>query len=1134
MKKLYLLLIALPIYIQLQAQQTGDTIVTKVLNYQSNTRDTIAHFPNNNLSYERVVMRYAMRCKDGLVSPPIAGQTNRGCGEWDYSCNTYITDSTKADSIRASFARYTIYPDTNSSGLYSKIPTWQATPQLQKFVNLVSITSEDTAIIGNGNILDSSIVSNGTNGGKIIFILDSSEMATAGLLAGDIDGLNIENQGPNSNLKGLKVRIKATSKENFNLFDSTDFAGSQEVYFHDYNFLNGDNRIQFHSPFNWDGISNIMIELSYKSGPSNQALQLDFQATTEGQLISSNNDIAFNFFPNNYVEADNYYGISGTNERTVEAWIKTDVPGKEIVSWGTNRGGEKFSFRLDGGGQLRLEVNDGFIIGQTRIDDGKWHHVALTFKGSNMYNVRLYVDGVWDRFSSIDSRTINTGSALAVQISKGFHNRYWEGKIDDIRIWSKALSASTLKDWRYKKLDSTHVNYNDLELHYTLNSESDVISDESINGYNAKFKQTASFRSLVSEEHFKNFTIHKKKPNISLYQGTYVQTTSNDTIIDTVYSSPFNVLERTLHSRAGTLKSDSISSQNQLLWPQNNQSYDFQGNLISSSSSIDTIRLRDSTIAYFQRNASNIEIMSFVTPYGINLDLGIDGEAWYFDVTDFLPLLKGDRRLFLSRGGQWQEEMDIQFYFIVGTPPRNVLDISQIWRVDQRSFGQINSEAYYENVSYPIDTSASAYKIRSVVTGHGQQGEFIPRTHYININGGPKEFNWQAWKECAENPVYPQGGTWIYDRAGWCPGMPTDVQEFDITNLIGSANTVDIDYGINTATGDSRYIVSNQLVSYGPINHALDARLKSIIKPNADIEYGRYNPICDGAEIVLQNTGSTQITSAVIEYWVNGSAKDSFSWNDTLDFLEEAKIQLPTSSQLWTAARNNQNTFHAKIISVNGQSDNYANNDSIQSTFNLTDLIPNNFYIQFRTNSAASESRYDVRNDTGGVVFRRNNMSNNTTYRDTLNLGTGCYTFNVYDSDDDGLSFFANFDGSGSVQIKEVGGPFNQTFNPDFGDGIQYNFSVGSAVGLSEQTEKPNISIYPNPANHTLTFETTGLNNANWEIRNAQGKLISSGILNAQYHSKQFIPLGGYSNGIYILSVRNKEQNFSRRFSVIH
>ncbi|RLD48742.1 MAG: hypothetical protein DRI88_02415 [Bacteroidetes bacterium] len=48
-------------------------------------------------TYHKILMAYNMCCKDGLVSVP--GNTNLGCGEWDYSCNTYITDSAKVNSV---------------------------------------------------------------------------------------------------------------------------------------------------------------------------------------------------------------------------------------------------------------------------------------------------------------------------------------------------------------------------------------------------------------------------------------------------------------------------------------------------------------------------------------------------------------------------------------------------------------------------------------------------------------------------------------------------------------------------------------------------------------------------------------------------------------------------------------------------------------------------------------------------------------------------------------------------------------------------------------------------------------------------------------------------------------------------
>ena len=53
------------------------------------------------------------------------------------------------------------------------------------------------------------------------------------------------------------------------------------------------------------------------------------------------------------------------------------------------------------------------------------------------------------------------------------------------------------------------------------------------------------------------------------------------------------------------------------------------------------------------------QIMSFVTPYGAYLDLGVDGKTWYFDVTDYSPILKGSKNMTMSGGGQWQEDMNI-------------------------------------------------------------------------------------------------------------------------------------------------------------------------------------------------------------------------------------------------------------------------------------------------------------------------------------------------------------------------------------------------------------------------------------------------------------------------------------------
>ena len=116
MKKLFYFLIALLLYAQGIAQNPGDTIIVQTFDYSmtygsgpwsGGDRDTIAHFPNDpNLTFEKIILSYNMRCKDNVVNTN--GQSNSiGCGAWDYSCHTYIHDSTRIDKIKATMSEGT-------------------------------------------------------------------------------------------------------------------------------------------------------------------------------------------------------------------------------------------------------------------------------------------------------------------------------------------------------------------------------------------------------------------------------------------------------------------------------------------------------------------------------------------------------------------------------------------------------------------------------------------------------------------------------------------------------------------------------------------------------------------------------------------------------------------------------------------------------------------------------------------------------------------------------------------------------------------------------------------------------------------------------------------------------------------
>ncbi|MEZ4985339.1 MAG: hypothetical protein R2795_09935 [Saprospiraceae bacterium] len=66
------------------------------MRWQDDVRSGYFTFPaNEGQTYEKILMRYNMRCHDAAI-----GSGNVGCREWDYSCNTFITDPTRVDSAR--------------------------------------------------------------------------------------------------------------------------------------------------------------------------------------------------------------------------------------------------------------------------------------------------------------------------------------------------------------------------------------------------------------------------------------------------------------------------------------------------------------------------------------------------------------------------------------------------------------------------------------------------------------------------------------------------------------------------------------------------------------------------------------------------------------------------------------------------------------------------------------------------------------------------------------------------------------------------------------------------------------------------------------------------------------------------
>ncbi|MCF7848606.1 MAG: LamG domain-containing protein, partial [Kiritimatiellales bacterium] len=115
-----------------------------------------------------------------------------------------------------------------------------------------------------------------------------------------------------------------------------------------------------------------------------------------------------------------------------------------IAGWGTKGEGGKWSFTLNATGRIRQEVASGYTIGTAVVNDGDWHHVALSFPGGDITNAQIYVDGSPDPTSSSSAQTVKTIDSGPAMIGVDNQNRYFMGDIDELRIYDLALSHAEI------------------------------------------------------------------------------------------------------------------------------------------------------------------------------------------------------------------------------------------------------------------------------------------------------------------------------------------------------------------------------------------------------------------------------------------------------------------------------------------------------------------------------------------------------------------------------------------------------------------------------------------------------------------------------------------------------------------
>lgn len=566
----------------------------------------------------------------------------------------------------------------------------------------------------------------------------------------------------------------------------------------------------------------------------------------------------------------------------------------------------------------------------------------------------------------------------------------------------------------------------------------------------------------------------------------------------------------------------------------------------------------DYTVQTYAMNklGDTVELGRLITPYGKGPRMPASWtQTYYFDVSDFATVLKDDNLIRIHYSGySGGFTANIKFALIEGTPERNVLAVNKLWR-GSWAYGDaarpIDDKVLPISLVAPTGTESVACRVN--ITGHGSDPSYCSefcKKYYQVYKGGTLVEQKDIWRDnCGSNQLYPQSGTWIYDRANWCPGATVQTNYHYIPSVApGAPFDVSMKFEPYTSTGAASYIVVANAIFYGPINKALDVSLEDIIAPTSNDNYFRENARLGFTTVKIRNTGATPISSVGFEYGVVGEKVTTYTWSGTLAPLTDTVIDLPFAESLLRASGTNI-PYQVVLTSANGVVDEDATNNKMGTTFNTPEVMPNSLFVQFLTNKATngagfSETSWKIINvATGAVLKERVNNAPSTAYRDTVLFETGVYKLVVEDEGCDGLSWWANTAaGSGSLLLKPT--LFTTYvlpgyFGGDFGCGFVHYFKVGEPTSVQYfASAKPfDVALYPNPATEfvEVAIDAESSFSGLMIVSDYSGKTIERIPLHQTNNSR--IMTKNLANGLYTLTVVSNDGSrptVTKKFVVHH
>ena len=167
--------------------------------------------------------------------------------------------------------------------------------------------------------------------------------------------------------------------------------------------------------------------------------------------------LKFNGEGANVVEVPSVAKLAGMKALTIAVWAKPKGIGAGGMGIASKRigpgNGDCYNLGLGLGGKIGALVNGkGLIVSNTILKDKEWNHVAFTFEGGG--EVKLYLNGVKDVSAAHPDKAVldYNQSPLWIGRPDAVEDSAWNGILDDVAIWNRALSEKEIQSVMNKGL----------------------------------------------------------------------------------------------------------------------------------------------------------------------------------------------------------------------------------------------------------------------------------------------------------------------------------------------------------------------------------------------------------------------------------------------------------------------------------------------------------------------------------------------------------------------------------------------------------------------------------------------------------------------------------------------------------